>query len=79
MCVYTMDFVTAGKKTLLYETICKKSVPRLNEHDDVIKWNFMKIAPPPKWRAVWAPAPNEGVITKFSITVKNWTFLCQSR
>jgi len=49
VCLYTMDFVFAGKDTLLlYMTVCEKIVPRLNEHDDVIERNFMKIAPPPK-------------------------------
>jgi len=38
VCLYTMDFVSAGKKTLLlYVTVCAKVVPRLNKHDDVIK------------------------------------------
>jgi len=33
-----MDFVSAGKNTLLlYATICEKVVPRLNKHDDVIE------------------------------------------
>jgi len=46
VCLYTMDFVSAGKITLLlHVTVCEKVVPRLNEHDDVIEWNFMKIAP----------------------------------
>ena len=46
-CLYTMDFVSAGKHTLLlYVTVCEKVVPQLNKHDDVIEWNFMKIAPP---------------------------------
>ena len=35
-------------------TICEKVVSRLNKHDDVIEWNFMKIAPP-TWRAGCAP------------------------
>jgi len=57
VCLYTMDFASAGKNILLlYVTVCEKVVPRLNKHDDVIKWNFMKIAPPPKWRAGCAPA-----------------------
>jgi len=51
----TMDFVSAGKNTLLYVTVCEKVVPRLNKHDDVIEWNFVKIALP-KWRAGCAPA-----------------------
>ena len=56
VCVCTMYFVSAGKNTLLlYVTVCEKVVPRLNEHHDVIEWNFMKIAPPPKWRAGCAP------------------------
>jgi len=54
-CVCTMDFVSAGKNTLLfYVTVCEKIVPRLNKHDDVIEWNFMKIALQ-KWRAGCAP------------------------
>ena len=32
-------------------TVCEKVLPRLNKHDDVIEWKFMKIAPAPKWRA----------------------------
>jgi len=33
-----VDFVSAGKKTLiLYVTVCEKVVPRLNNHDDVIE------------------------------------------
>ena len=37
VCVCTMDFVSAGKNTLLllYVTVCEKVVPRLNKHDDV--------------------------------------------
>jgi len=39
VCLYTMDFVSAGQNTslLLYVTVCEKVVPRLNEHNDVIK------------------------------------------
>jgi len=41
MCVfvgYTMNFVSAGKNTLLlYVTVCEKVVPRLNKHDYVIE------------------------------------------
>jgi len=51
-----MGFVSAGKNTLLlYVTVCKKVVPRLNKHDDVIEWNFMKIAPPEmkSWLRRW--------------------------
>jgi len=42
-----MDFVFAGKNTLLLldVTVCEKLVPRLNNHDDVVEWNFMEIAP----------------------------------
>ena len=55
-----MDFVSAGKNALLlYVTVCEKVVPRLDKYDDVIEWNFMKIAPPPKWRAGCAPAPTQ--------------------
>jgi len=47
VCLCTMDVVSAGKNTLLlYVTVCEKFVPRLNNHDDVIEQNFMKIAPP---------------------------------
>jgi len=48
-----MDFVSAGKNKLLllYVTVSEKVVPRLNKHDDVIEYNFMKIDFPPKWRA----------------------------
>jgi len=47
VCLYTMDFVPAGKNALLlYVTVCEKVVPRLDKYDDVIDWNFMKIAPP---------------------------------
>jgi len=51
-----MNFVSRSKNTLLllYVTICEIVVPRLNKHDDVIEWNFMKIVPP-KWRAGCAP------------------------
>jgi len=36
VCLYTMDFVSAGKDTLLlYVTVCVKVVPRLNKHDDI--------------------------------------------
>jgi len=33
----------------------RKVVPRLNKHDDVIQWNFMKIAPPEmkSWLRPW--------------------------
>jgi len=49
VCLYTMDFVFAGKNTLLlYATVFEKVVSRLNKHGDVIEQNFMKIAPPPK-------------------------------
>jgi len=42
-----MDFVASCQNTLLiYVTVCEKAVPRFNKHDDVIKWNFMKIALP---------------------------------
>jgi len=47
LCVCTMDFVSMGNNAvLLYVTVCEKVVPRLNKHDDVIEWNFRKIAPP---------------------------------
>jgi len=47
VCLY-YGLRVCGKKTCV--TVCEKVVPRLNEHDGVIEWNFMKIAPP-KWRA----------------------------
>ena len=28
-----------------FRDVCEKFLPRLNKHDDVIEWNFMKIAP----------------------------------
>jgi len=38
VCVCTMDFVSAGKNTLLLSvTVFEKVVPRLNKHDDVIE------------------------------------------
>jgi len=40
VCVCTMDFVSAGKNTLLlllYVIVCEKVVPRFNKHDDVIE------------------------------------------
>jgi len=44
-----MDFVSVDKNTLLlYVTVSEKIVPRLNKHDDVIEWNFVKIAR--EWR-----------------------------
>ena len=53
-----MDFVSAGKNTLLlYVTVSEKVLPRLNKHDDVIEWNFMKIAPPPEMKSWLRPCP----------------------
>jgi len=38
VCLYTMDFVSAGKNALLlYVTVCEKVVPRLNKHEHVIE------------------------------------------
>jgi len=37
VCVCTMDFVSAGKNTLLYVTVCEKVVSRVNKHVDVIE------------------------------------------
>jgi len=38
VCLYIMDFVSAGKNTLLLDVIvCEKAVPRLNKQDDVIE------------------------------------------
>jgi len=38
VCVCAMDFVSAGKNTLLlYVTVCGKVVARLNKDDDVIE------------------------------------------
>jgi len=51
-----MDFVSAGKNALLlYVTVCEKVVPRLDKYDDVIEWNFMKIAPPPEMKSWLRP------------------------
>ena len=56
VCLYIMDFVSAGKNTLLlYVTVCENVVPRLNNHDDVMEWNFMKIAPSPRNEELVAP------------------------
>jgi len=47
VCLYTIDFVSTGKNALLlYVTVCEKVMPRLDKYDDVIEWNFMKIAFP---------------------------------
>jgi len=47
VCLYIMDFVSAGKNTLLlYVTVCEKVVRRLNKHDDIIEGNIMKLPPP---------------------------------
>ena len=43
-------FRNAAKRTLSV-TVCEKFVPRLDKHDDVVEWNFVKNFPPPKWRA----------------------------
>jgi len=38
MCVCIMEFVFAGKNTLLlYVTVGDKVVPRLNKYDDIIE------------------------------------------
>jgi len=38
VCLYTMDFVPAGKNALLlYMTVSEKVVPWLDKYDDVIK------------------------------------------
>jgi len=56
VCLYTMNFMSAGKNTLLlYATVCEKVVPWLNKYDDVIEWNFMKI--PPRNEELVAPLP----------------------
>ena len=39
---------------LIFKYLNAKVAERLNKHDDVIEWNFMKIAPP-KWKAGCAP------------------------
>ena len=55
VCVCNMDFVSEDKtRLLLYVTVCEKVVPRLNKHDDVIEWNFMKI-PTPRNGELFAP------------------------
>ena len=51
-----MDFVSTGNNAvLLYVTVCEKVVPRLNKHDDVIEWNFRKIAPPEMKICIFLP------------------------
>jgi len=54
-----MDFVSAGKNTLLlYVIVCEKVVPRLNKHDDVMELNFMKNCPPlPEMKSWLRPCP----------------------
>jgi len=38
VCLYTMDFVSGGKNTLLlYVTVCEEVVPRLDKYDNVIE------------------------------------------
>ena len=38
VCLYIMDFVSAGKNALLlYMTVCEKVVSWLDKHDDVIE------------------------------------------
>jgi len=54
-------------------TVCEKVVPRLNKHDDVIEWNFMKIASP-KWRAGCAPAHRNDILMD-KPTVVHGTYL----
>ena len=66
VCLYTMDFASAGKNILLlYVTVCEKVAPRLNKHDDVIEWKFVKIEPP-KWRAGCAPDKSPSTSTSLS-------------
>jgi len=50
-----MDFVSAGKNILLLCVTVWEKIPRLNKHDNVIEWNFMKIAPPPRNEELVAP------------------------
>ena len=50
-------------------TVCEQVAPRLNKHDDVIEWNFMKIVPPPKWRAGYDPVTR--CCTVHCVTVMN--------
>ena len=38
VCLYTIDFVSAGKNALfLYMTVCEKVIPWLDNYDDVIE------------------------------------------
>jgi len=56
VCLY-YGLRVCGKNTLLLSvTVCEKVVPRLNKHDDVIEWNFMKIVPP-EMKSWWRPCP----------------------
>jgi len=73
VCLCTMDFESAGKNTLLllYVTVCEKVVPRLNKHDDVIEWNFVKIAPPRNEELV---APLLNMQVSFQFVVFTWWF-----
>jgi len=56
VCWNAMDFVSAVKNTLLlYVTVCKKVVPRMDKYDDAIESNFMKIDPPPDMKSWLRP------------------------
>jgi len=45
-------------------TVCEKVVPRLNKHDEVIEWKFVKIALPEmkSWLRPWRPLSFHGKI-----------------
>jgi len=46
VCLYHGLRVCGQKYIVIICNRLRKFVPRLNKHDDVIDWNFMKIAPP---------------------------------
>ena len=44
-----------GQKIIICVTVVEKVVTRLDKYDDVIEWNFMKIAPPQKMKSWLRP------------------------
>ena len=64
----------------LYVTVCEKVVPRLNKHNDVIEWNFMKIAPP-EMKSWLHPCPQQHSLQlqKRSARMSLWIRAVESR
>ena len=55
VCILWTSCSAAKNALLIYMTVCEKVLPRLDKYDDVIEWNFMKIAPPEmkSWLRHW--------------------------